>query len=305
MNSPTNTATSAASIQLIQLDELPALRIHNAYADALITLQGAQVLEFTPREQRPIIWLSEQAAFRRSQNIRGGIPICWPWFGDFARNPTAVRAMTASADTPAHGLVRAQPWLLEKITEQPTHTEIVLRYPTAALNAAWPHATELTLTVSIGSALRLQLSTRNTGSTSLSFSQALHTYFSISDIRQIEILGLDNTRYIDTLREWHEFTQHDAVRIDGEIDRIYQQLPEHLQLLDTGWQRTIHLRTRNSASAVVWNPHIEKSKRLNQLSPDAWQRMVCIETANVMDDSVTLASGAAHVLDLEISGEKL
>jgi glucose-6-phosphate 1-epimerase len=107
------------SVQLIQLGELPALRVHNAHADALIALQGAQLLEFTPHGERPVIWLSEQARFNRGESIRGGIPVCWPWFGDLARNPAAVRAGVRQADAPAHGWVRAQNWLLESVAELP------------------------------------------------------------------------------------------------------------------------------------------------------------------------------------------
>jgi glucose-6-phosphate 1-epimerase len=301
MSSTLSAASSA--VEVVQLDELPMLRIHNAYADALIALQGAQVLEFVPRGQRAVIWLSEQAAFKRGQSIRGGIPLCWPWFGDLARNPAAVRAAVAQQNAPAHGLVRAQNWLLEAVVEQPASTQIVLRYPTAALASDWPHAVELMLTVSIGATLRLQLHTRNSGSESFALTQALHSYFAISDVEHVEIGGFENTPYIDTLNDWREAQQRGAIRIVGEVDRIYRQVSRHLELHDAGWQRTIHLRTHNSASAVVWNPHIEKSQRLGQFAPDAWRRMLCIETANVMDDHVVLAAGAEHILDLEMWSE--
>lgn len=297
-------ATPIGSVQLVQLGELPALRINNDCATALIALQGAQLLEFVPHGSRPIIWLSEQAAFARGQGIRGGIPVCWPWFGDLERNPAAVRAAVTGPAAPAHGLVRAQDWLLDHIAEQPGNTTIALRYPTATLADRWPHAAELTLTVSIGATLRLQLRTRNSGASPFALSQALHTYFAISDSRQVDILGFEDTRYIDTLDHWRECRQQGAIRGSGEIDRIYLQTPAHVQLRDAGWQRSIQLRAQNSASAVVWNPHIEKSKRLGQFAADAWQRMFCIETANVMDDCVVLAAGADHELDLEIWSEE-
>jgi glucose-6-phosphate 1-epimerase len=287
------------SVQLIQLGELPALRVHNAHADALIALQGAQLLEFTPHGERPVIWLSEQARFNRGESIRGGIPVCWPWFGDLARNPAAVRAGVRQADAPAHGWVRAQNWLLESVAELPGETRIVLRHPGASL-LDWAHTAELTLTVAIGATLRLQLHTRNTGATPLAFSQALHTYFAVSAIEQTEIRGLDGMPYIDTLQDWQQFQQQGRVHAQGEIDRLYRQVPAHIQLRDAGWQRTLHLRTRNSASAVVWNPHVAKARRLSQFAPDAWRRMLCIETANVLDDSVSLAAGAGHSLELEI-----
>jgi glucose-6-phosphate 1-epimerase len=295
-------ATPIESVQLVQLGELPALRIHNKHAHALIALQGAQLLEFTPHGAQPVIWLSEQAEFRRGQSIRGGIPVCWPWFGDLARNPAAVRAGVRQTDAPAHGLVRAQDWLLESVAERPEHTRIVLRHPCASI-PDWSHTAELTLTITIGATLRLQLQTRNTGATPLTLSQALHTYFAVSAVEQVEIRGLDGVPYIDTLEDWQQFQQRGAVRANGEVDRIYRQVPAHVQLYDAGWQRTLHLRMRNSASAVVWNPHIAKARRLSQFAPDAWQRMLCIETANVLDDSVTLAADAEQTLEVEIESE--
>lgn len=288
------------SVQLVQLGELPALSVRNDHATALIALQGAQLLEFTPRDSQPVIWLSEQAKFKRGQSIRGGIPVCWPWFGDLARNPEAVRSGVRHADAPAHGLVRAQDWLLDSVAEGPTGTRIVLRYPGGPI-PGWTHTAELTLTITIGATLQLQLHTRNTGTTPLTLSQALHTYLALSDIEQVEIRGLEGTPYIDTLQDWQEFRQQGPVHARGEVDRIYRQVPAHIQLFDAGWQRTLHLRMRNSATAVIWNPHIAKAQRLSQFAPDAWQRMLCIETANVLDDSLDLAPAAAQSLELEIA----
>lgn len=292
------------TVQLVQLGELPALRVRNAHADALVALQGGQLLEYTRRGERPLIWLSERADFASDQSVRGGIPVCWPWFGDLARNPAPVRDAVPYPGAPAHGLVRTQGWLLERIAEDADGTAITLRFPTSALAPAWPHSAELTLTLAIGATLRLQLRTTNTGQVPLAFSQALHTYFAISDIGRVEVRGLDGARYIDTLNGWREFRQDGAVRASGEIDRIYQDVPTHLCLHDAGWCRDVHLHARNSASAIVWNPHVDKAQRLSQFAPDAWQRMFCIETANAMADAVHLEAGAEHVLDLEMWSEE-
>lgn len=300
MTSCSITPTAIASVQLVQLGALPSLHVRNAQAEALIALQGGQLLHYARPGEQPLIWLSERAEFAVDQSVRGGIPVCWPWFGDLARNPAAVRDAVPHPGAPAHGLVRTLGWLLDGIAEDADGTTIALSFPTSALSAAWPHSAELTLTFHIGATLRLQLRTANTGPTPLAFSQALHTYFAISDIGDVEVRGLDGARYIDTLQGWHEFRQDGAVRAAGEIDRIYQDVPAQLLLHDAGWQRDIHLRTRNSTSAIVWNPHVEKARRLSQFAEDAWQRMLCIETANVMADAVHLEAGAEHVLELEI-----
>jgi glucose-6-phosphate 1-epimerase len=292
-------------VTLVQLGELPALRVHNRSADALIALQGAQLLAYAPRGQQPLIWLSEQAAFQRGQPVRGGIPVCWPWFGELARNPEPVRALFDGGDAPAHGLVRMQPWLLDNVTEGAEHTALTLRYPVPAGLPHWPHAVELALHIRVGRTLRLQLDTRNTGPAALELSQALHTYLAVSDVREVEVHGLDNTTYIDTLRDWQTYPQQGPVRIGGEVDRIYQGVPSRLELRDPRWRRALHLRTNHSRSAVVWNPWIDKARRLSQFGADAWQQMLCIENANVLDDCVALAPGATHSLAVELWSEAL
>jgi glucose-6-phosphate 1-epimerase len=297
-----NRLGNSKSVALERRDELSLLRISNVHADALIALQGAQVLEFTPKDQRPLIWLSEIAAFKRGQSIRGGIPVCWPWFGDVKRNPDPVQKMTRGENLPAHGLVRAQDWMIEAIDERSNATVVVLRYATmATTQSEWPHDATLILTVSIGKTLHLQLSTRNDSRSELAITQALHAYFPVSDIRAVEIRGFEQTRFIDTLDDWREHEQNVAIEFFGETDRIYLDVPARVELIDRGWQRSIFLDTRNSHSAIVWNPWIEKSQRLSQFPDDAWQRMACIETANAWSDSVTLQPGAEHTLAVEIS----
>ena len=300
---------ASKTVTLEQRDELTLLRVSNTHADALIALQGAQVLEFCAKDKRPLLWLSELAEFKRGQSIRGGIPVCWPWFGDIKRNPELVQRMTRGENLPAHGLVRNQDWTLESITETADHTHITLSYSIwAATQTEWPHNASVRLTISIGRNLRLQLTSRNDSPEPLTITQALHTYFPVSDSRQVKITGLEQTRYIDTLDGWREQTQSGSVEFSSETDRIYFGVPESIELVDRGWQRRIALRARpsssstNSNSAIVWNPWIEKSKRLSQFADDAWQRMVCIETANALSDSVALAAGAEHTLDVEFSG---
>src|SRR5690606_36986891 len=136
-------------------------------------------------------------------------------------------------------------------------------------------------------------------------SQALHSYFAVSDIRQVSVTGLEGCRYVETLEDWQIRQQQGVVQFTGETDRIYLQTPELIQIRDAGWQRQICLRASGSRSAVVWNPWIDKAQRLSQFAADAWQQMLCIETANVLDDIITLAPGAEHSLGLELWSEPL
>lgn len=298
----------SSSTQLLQRGELPLVHVANKQASALIALQGAQILSYSATGQRPLLWLSEQSEFRRGQSLRGGIPICWPWFGDIGRNPPAVQEMVATTGkTAAHGFIRTLDWQIHSITESDESTDIMLRCSLATGPAAaiWPHAAELQLTIGVGKSLRVQLTTSNRDSKPLVLTQALHTYFAISNIARIAIEGFDGCRYIDTLDQWREHRQCGDIRFKAETDRIYLDTPVEMRLRDAEWQRVIHLRANNSASAVVWNPWIEKSQRLSQFAADAWQRMTCIETANVLDDSLTLPSGAEHTLALELWSEPL
>ncbi|MFT3930193.1 MAG: D-hexose-6-phosphate mutarotase [Spongiibacteraceae bacterium] len=298
------TALSHATLEHVTLelrDELPVLRIRNAHADAAIALQGAQVLEYTPRGAHPVIWLSDRVEYKRGQSQRGGIPVCWPWFGALERNPAAVRSLTHVEPAPAHGLVRARDWTIHSIIETDDHTQITLNFVTDAHSQTqWSAAADLQLIVSVGATLRLELMTRNLGTQPIALTQALHTYFAISAIDKIHLTGFENTHYIDTLDDWYDHNQHGAITFAAETDRIYLDVPSSIQLHDSDWNRTINLRTQNSSSAVVWNPWIEKSKRLSQFAPDAFRDMVCIETANVLDDMVELAPQQTHRLMLEI-----
>lgn len=293
---PSFHAQSLSTVQLVRLDQLMALQVINPHGEALIALQGAQVLQYRPRGERPLIWLSDQAAFQRGQSVRGGIPVCWPWFGDLTRNPEAVRQTVQSqAQLPAHGLVRGQDWRLEMVTEDDTGTQVVLSYPSpAGLSPIWPHPVELRLSIRVGARLELELFNHNGGDRPVALSQALHTYFAIGDIHQAQIEGLEGVPFLDTLDQWQRKTEASPIRPSGEIDRVYQDVPSTLAIVDPVWGRRIRIHAEQSASAVVWNPWIDKSKRLSHFADDAWQQMLCIETANIMNDCLQLAPGESH-----------
>src|SRR5690606_32983990 len=295
------------AIHLRQSGDLPLLYIRNRHASAVIALQGAQVLRYQRHDSRPLLWLSDLAAYQRGQSMRGGIPVCWPWFGDLARNPLSIQTQFASDNVsthelkaPAHGLVRGITWLLDTVSENTDATVVTLRCPTAAIGLG--HI-ELQLQISIGDTLQTQLQTSNHSKADFVYSQALHTYFAISDIHTTVVHGLENSRYIETLENWSEKKQDGAIAFTGETDRIYLDTPSRVDIVDRNWQRNITLHAEGSCSAVVWNPWIEKSKRLSQFDVDAWQQMLCIESANVMEDCIRLAPGAQHTLALMI-GEK-
>lgn len=292
-------------VERLELDELTCWRVRYGACELLISQQGAQILSYQEDQQPPLIWLSEQAAYQRGQSVRGGVPICWPWFGNLQRNPQTVQAMHLQPDTaPAHGLVRSLDWQLRGIDNLDDGIQLDFAFNSATQPLAdWPHATELHLRIRLDGRLHIQLSSRNLGDTPLAISQALHSYFAVSDIRQVEVDGLHGCRYIETLEDWQQRQQDGTLHFSGETDRIYLDTPAQLSILDRAWQRRIHLHSSGSNSAVLWNPWIDKAQRLSQFAADAWHGMLCIEHANVMDDIRVLAAGEQHQLDLSLWAE--
>ena len=293
-------------IQRIEKGQLACWRIRRGDDELLVAEQGAQVLSYRQGET-PVIWLSEEAAFQQGQSVRGGIPVCWPWFGDLKRNPDDVQTTYQSeAEAPFHGLVRSLNWQLTHQRCEGDSGVLEFTCPQALGELpGWPHPVELSLQIRLDERLHISLTSRNQGARPVAISQALHSYFAIGDIHQASVEGLQGHRYIDTLENWQLRKQPDAPRIEGETDRIYLDLPSTLALRDPAWNRRITLQTRGSRSAILWNPWIAKAQRLSQFADDAWQRMLCIETANAMDDRILLGAGASHTLAVSIGSESI
>ncbi|MGE6660834.1 D-hexose-6-phosphate mutarotase [Pseudomonas sp. NPDC077408] len=292
-------------IQRIEKDQLSCWRLRHEDAEVIVAEQGAQVLSYRQGEAAPIIWLSEEAAFQAGQAVRGGVPVCWPWFGDLARNPQSVQdTYQGSQPAPAHGLVRNIDWVM--VRSDTNDDSVTLVFASNRELPGWPHAVDLSLNISLDSkGLHLSLTSHNRGDTTIALSQALHSYFAISDIHQVTVEGLDGRPYIETLEDWQQRQQQGDLIFGGETDRIYLDLPSRLSLRDPGLKRQILLETRGSRSAILWNPWIAKAQRLSQFADDAWQRMLCIETANVMDDVIRLEPSARHTLSVSISAESI
>ena len=295
---------STSQIERIQLEQLSCWRVRTAHAELLIAEQGAQVLSYRRYGQPPLIWLSDQARYLIGQGVRGGVPVCWPWFGDLQRNPPEVQAMV-QGDAPFHGLARTLDWQLQDTLEQADQVTLCFALDLPDGLPGWPHAAGVRLQIELGEQLQLRLITRNLGSTPLAISQALHSYFAVSDIRQIRVQGLEGCRYIEARDNWSCRQQAGALPFTGETDRLYLDLPPRLVIDDPLWQRRLVLEARGSRSAIVWNPWVDKSTRLTQFAADAWQGMLCIETANVLDDAVLLAPGEEHELGFVLFSEEL
>lgn len=302
-----NSESKVPQIERIDMDQLPCWRLRTADAELLVAQQGAQVLSYQRNGEEPLIWLSEQAAFQRGQSVRGGVPVCWPWFGDLQRNPEAIQAhYQGDGAAPAHGGVRSLDWELEGVEALDGMARLVLSWDSRRTPLpGWKGDAELRLEIRLGQRLQLTLETRNRGDAPLALSQALHSYFAVSDIRQVRMEGLDGCDYIETLEGWERRQQVGEVSFGGETDRIYLGTPARLAIRDDAWRRRVLIEASDSASAVVWNPWIDKAARLSQFADDAWQRMLCIETARVLDDSLLLQPGARHSMGVSLWSEAL
>ena len=295
-------------VESVKLDELNCWRISDGQAELLIAQQGAQILSYQRNGQQPLIWLNDQAVFKQGTPVRAGIPVCWPWFGNLARNPEAVQAMRTATDAaPSHGLVRALDWELLGVEQTAEGVRAEFTAPQAAKGElpGWPHKVEVKLSVLLGESLEVSLASRNLGDSPVCISQALHSYFAVSDVRQVSVSGLDGLAYIETLEDWQPRQQAGSLNFAGETDRIYLDTPATLSFSDPAWQRRVVLTSTGSHSAVVWNPWTERAAQLADMADDGWQRMLCIETANVWDNIVSLAPGAGHVMSIRVHSEAL
>jgi glucose-6-phosphate 1-epimerase len=298
---------STPNVEAVKLDELNCWRIRHGQAELLVAQQGAHILSYQLAGQPPLIWLNDEAVFKTGNNIRAGVPVCWPWFGNLLRNPQSVQAMRTSSEPPtAHGFVRATDWALRGIEAEgeSLKVEFTLPYPEGGF-AGWPHRVDLTLGIRLDEQLHIDLTSHNQGTDTVTLSQALHTYFAVSDVRKVHVEGLDGLTYIETLEDWTTKPQTGDLHFAGETDRIYLDTPPKLDIVDPAWERRIQLTSRGSRSAVIWNPWVDRAAAFSDMADDGWQRMLCIETANVMDDVVTLAPGASHTLGVSINSQPL
>lgn len=267
---------------------MPVIDIKNKFASAIISLQGAHLLSWIPEGEEEVIWLSEDASFAPGKSVRGGIPICWPWFGAHASNQAF----------PAHGFARTTDWKLicsEELEDGRTRVTFTTE-PQAGSEQMWPADTSVQYQVTIGKKLEMELITRNNGTQPITIGQALHTYFSVGDVSKVLLHGLDETRYLDKLENFACKNQHGPVIIDEEVDRIYLDTVRECAIEDKSLARNIIINKCGSHSTVVWNPWQATAAKMGDLGEDGYKKMLCVESCNAADDVVTIAAGKTHHL---------
>jgi D-hexose-6-phosphate mutarotase len=261
-------------------------------ASAEVYLHGGHVASYRPGQGgEEVLWLSEAGEFAPDRPIRGGVPICWPWFG----------AHPADEDLPMHGFARLADWTVRGTGGEHGQAALTLGLSSdEATRATWPMDFDLELAVRLGGDLALALTTRNPGPEPMRITEALHTYLSVSDVRQVRIAGLDGVTYADKVEGLARRRQDGPVTFDGEVDRVYLGTRATCVLDDPGPARRVEVAKDGSASTVIWNPHIRKSMEMEDFGNDEWTGMVCIETANALDDAVVVAPGGSHCMTASI-----
>jgi glucose-6-phosphate 1-epimerase len=257
----------------------PMIHIDNGLAKASISVYSGQVLSFQPAtETADLMFLSDKAYYAEGKAIKGGVPVCWPWFGP---DPEGL-------GRPSHGFVRNRLWNMVSTSTTPEGaTQVILGLKdTEETRAIWPQAFELMIAITVGTTLAVELITRNLGDTAFAVTQAFHTYFLVGDINRVQVLGLENTQYLDKADGGVEKTQMGGITIASEVDRIYLDVTNELVIDDAALARRIRIKSSGSKSVVVWNPWVKIAASMADLDDADYQRLLCVETTNAATDIV-------------------
>ena len=239
-------------------------------------------------EPEDFLFVSDKAYFEQEKAIRGGIPVCWPWFGADIKN----------AENPAHGFARNNFWsVVSTDVMKNGDTQIKLEFvDSSETRKIWPHSFCLSLEITIGDALTLNLCTRNTGTDAFFITEALHSYFNVGDAMQVQVLGLEHTEYFDKTDGFIKVCKEGALTFSEETDQIHTDIKHQLKIVDPSFNRTINISLSGNKNVVVWNPWAKKSSDMSDLEDDDYKHFICVEIANAASDRVEFPAGSEHTL---------
>ncbi len=244
---------------------------------------GAQVTRWAPTGAEPVLYVSTAVVLQTGHAIRGGIPVCWPWFGPGRR----------AGMTPSHGFVRTAAWeLIERVDDTDAVTFVHRITSEVATSAHFPHPYAVELRSRFGATLEVSLTTTNTGTSEFDYEEALHAYLAVGDVREVKIVGLDGITFLDKVTG-SERIQEGTLVLDGEIDSVYRTSGP-VTLHDPVLGRRLEVSAEGTSDVVVWNPWQVKAREVEDIGDDDWQRFVCIEAGNVLENAVSLQAGESH-----------
>jgi glucose-6-phosphate 1-epimerase len=265
--------------------------VSTSAATAEIYLHGAQLTSWRPKAADEVIFLSQHSSWKDGHAIRGGIPICFPWFRNKADDPKA----------PSHGFVRTKAWQLDSVERKGNTATVSLSTASdAATRAWWPHDFRLVHRLTIGPELTQELVLSNTGKAPLRFEEALHTYYRVAAAESLRITGLAGVAYLDNTDGNREKRQEGDIVFIGQTDRAYLDTTHAVEIADPAMRRRIRLSKQDSRTTVVWNPWKEGAQSMADLGDDEWRTMACVEASNIRSFAVDLAPGQQHSMKTTI-----
>jgi glucose-6-phosphate 1-epimerase len=273
---------------------LPFVELTNQLGKAIISLYGAHVLSYIPNGHEDVLWCSENSLYSEGKAIRGGIPLCFPWFGPHPSDNSKAQ----------HGFARLSNWTVLE-TAKLQNESVVLRLGlthSEATQAIWPYAFSAVLEVVLGAELKVSLTITNTDRQTFTYTDALHSYLHVGNIEQISIEGLHQAKYYKGFDKDNTYLQNEELlKIEGEENRRYVETEATTVIHDSSLNRKIQIAKEGSRTTVVWNPWSETVKTMNDMTPDSYRSMMCIEAANAYADFVELEPGQSHTLSTSIS----
>jgi len=259
-------------------------------------LHGAHVTSWKAAGAEDALFVSAKSRWEDGVAIRGGVPMCFPWF-DKKRD---------DAKAPAHGFARTRAWELRAVERDGGAVRVTMALASDdSTKKWWPADFQAEYFVTFGHELRMELAVKNLGAAPARFEEALHTYFRIGDIAAARVRGLDGMRYTDKMDARREKTQTGDITITSETDREYLGTPHEVELEDAAIGRRFRIANENSRTTVVWNPWIAKAKAMSDFGDDEYRRMICVETSNVSQFAVEVAPGAEHCMKAVIRSQPL
>jgi D-hexose-6-phosphate mutarotase len=267
------------------------VKIKTPWSAAEIYLHGAHVTHFQKNGEPPLIFLSAKSHFASGKGIRGGVPICFPWFGN-------------RDGEPSHGFARITEWQLVKTSVTPDgKVTVQFALPPIPGRDAWKNLrTEFSVTVA--DTLTMELTAANDGCDEpLEIENCLHTYFNVGDIGAVSIHGLEGAAYLN-FAEGDNGVPRPAetfpIRVNRETNRTYADTPATVEIRDENLKRTLRVEKFNSRSTVVWNPWTTQ-KLPDDFDPAEHKKMVCVESGNVKQNKISLAPGKSSALRVQLS----
>lgn len=277
------------AVTICEFQGVKIVRVIHDTAEAGISLHGGHLIWFKPAGEQDVIWLSEKAEFDTTKAIRGGIPVCWPWFG--------------KAATPSHGFARNSQWTLNEHRENNNGVIISLMLEDSeSTREMWPHKFKNELVFEIGTELKVHLTSTNVDDHSWSYAGALHTYFTVADINTVEITGMGKN-FSDSTQGDKAAEGNNTLTFTQEVDRVYTSPQDIITINDKNNTRQIAVKNQGHNAAVIWNPWQDLSISMSDMADNSFETMVCVEST-IYGQGIELAPGQSHTLSTLISVKK-